>query len=241
MKALTFTKYAFSIIGLAALTGAAMLYMKTHTFLLLAAQTTGTVVDFVTVESAPRSSSGGVSIQTSTSTYAPVVEFTAENGSDYKFTSSISTYPPAYDLGETVDVLYDTENPGNASINSFFSLWGGVLITGGLGLLFATVGAVMIAIGLLKGASKKRLVETGLRIKTRFHSILLNPGLVVNGRNPYQIRSVWKNPRTAETHLFDSDNIWFDPTGHVPDEITVYIEHENPRRYFVDLSFLPVN
>jgi hypothetical protein len=97
----------------------------------------------------------------------------------------------------------------------------------------------MFAIDLFKGRKKQALIETGVKIKTRFRSIHKNPGLEVNGQNPFRIRSEWKNPRSAEIHHFDSNNIWFDPTGHVPEEITLYIERENPKKYYVDPSFLP--
>jgi hypothetical protein len=80
----------------------------------------GTVVDLVMIESDRSSSSGGINIRATTNSYAPVVRFTAENGHAYQFTSSSSTYPPAYDVGETVGILYDESIPHEASINSFF-------------------------------------------------------------------------------------------------------------------------
>jgi hypothetical protein len=241
MKVLNIIKYSFTIIGLVALAVATILYLHTRTFLETSIVAQGTVIDLVMVESDRSSSSSGVSIRASTNSYAPVVKFTTENGLTYKFKSSFSTYPPAYDVGEKVEVLYNKTDPDEASINSFFFIWGGTLIIGSLGLLFATIGLAMLAIDLFKSRNKQRLIETGVKIKTRFHSTQLNPSLEVNGRNPYQIRSEWKNPRTAQMHIFDSDNIWFDPTDHIPSEITVYIERENPSKYYVDLSFLPAS
>lgn len=241
MKTITIIKYTFTIIG-SVLTAIAILgYVNTQSFLETSTVAQGTVVDLVMTKSDRSSSSSGVSIRTTSNSYAPIVEFMADNGRTYSFTSSVSTSPPAYSIGEKVEILYDESDPNEALINSFFFVWGGVLILGGLGFLFATVGLTMFAIGLFKGRNKQRLMETGVRITTRFHSTQLNPGLAVNGRNPYQIRSEWKNPRTAQMHIFDSDNIWFDPTDHIPDEITVYIEHDNPKKYYVDLSFLPAS
>ena len=41
-------------------------------------------------------------------------------------------------------------------------------------------------------------------------------------------------------HVFESDNVWFDPTSYVKGrKITVFIENDNPKKYLVDLSFLP--
>jgi hypothetical protein len=239
MKVLNIIKFSFTILGLLALLVALLLYLHTRTFLQTAVVTQGTVVDLAMVQSERSNTSSAVSVRFTTGSYAPVVRFRAENGHDYQFTSPVSTYPPAYDVGENIEVLYEESDPNKASINSFFFLWGGALIIGGLGFLFAAIGLIMFSIGLFKSRKKQRLTTTGVRIKTRFHSVLLNPGLEVNGRNPYLIRSEWKNPRNAEVHFFDSDNIWSDPSGLIPDEITVYIERENPKEYFLDLSFLP--
>jgi hypothetical protein len=240
MKALTITKYLFTILGLIGLIVAGIILTHTRTFLESAIKTQGTVVDLVIVKSDHQNFSGGVQIRSSTHPYAPVVEFITTDGRRYSFTSSIRTYPPAYDVGEKVSVLYDETNPNDASINSFFPLWASTIIFGSLGTLFSAIGITMFGIDLFRNRKNNHLIENGMKITTKLHSIEFVTGLVVNGRNPYRIRSLWKNPRTAETHIFSSDNIWFDPTGHVPEEITVYIEHENPKRYSMDLLFLPV-
>ncbi len=50
----------------------------------------------------------------------------------------------------------------------------------------------------------------------------------------------WQDPATSELHIFKSNNLWFDPSEHIKQQqITVFIEGGNPKKYFVDLSFLP--
>ncbi len=62
----------------------------------------------------------------------------------------------------------------------------------------------------------------------------------MNGQSPFRIVTQWQDPATATIHLFRSDNLWFDPTDHIPGEsINVYIRPDNPKRYWVDTSFLP--
>ena len=54
------------------------------------------------------------------------------------------------------------------------------------------------------------------------------------------IVSQWQNPATSKLHIFESDNIWFDPTDFIKtDKIKVWIDRKNPKKYMVDLSFLP--
>ncbi|MGI9334629.1 MAG: DUF3592 domain-containing protein [Gammaproteobacteria bacterium] len=230
MKALTVIKYLFSAIGLALLVGAFYWYKSTQDFLANAIVAEGTVLELIRSRSSDSSSY----------TYAPVVQFRTESGSLHEFTSSTSSNPPSYAVGESVGVLYEASAPESARINSFFSLWGGPTIAGGLGAVFFTIGASIVLAGRLKGSKIQHLKVNGTPIKTTFQGVEINRSLRVNGRSPYRIVTQWKNPSTSELHLFESENIWFDPSDHINvDEITVLIERHNPKKYYVDISFLP--
>ena len=54
--------------------------------------------------------------------YSPVVEFDV-NGQDYSFEGDNASDPPAYKVGEVVDVRYDPLDPNTAQIDSFFERW----------------------------------------------------------------------------------------------------------------------
>ena len=56
------------------------------------------------------------------STYSPVVEFTA-NGQTYTFESDNASSPPAYQVGETVNVRYDPADPNTAQIDKLTERW----------------------------------------------------------------------------------------------------------------------
>lgn len=73
--------------------------------------------------------------------YKPVVRFETENGQTVSFEGTYSSSPPAYDIGETVTVVYSLSNPEKAVIKGegevfriIFLIVGGVVITIGLGL-----------------------------------------------------------------------------------------------------------
>ena len=77
-------------------------------------------------------------------------------------------------------------------------------------------------------------------IETDFLRVELNTNLEVNGRHPFCVLTQWKNPLTNAMHIFHSDNIWFDPPKYLEDtKIIVYMEKNNPKKYYLDLSFLP--
>jgi hypothetical protein len=54
--------------------------------------------------------------------YSPVIEFEA-NGQTYSFESDNASYPPAYEVGEEVSVLYDPADPNTAQINKWTERW----------------------------------------------------------------------------------------------------------------------
>ena len=86
----------------------------------------------------------------------------------------------------------------------------------------------------------EELKKNGTRVNAEFQSVELNTALKVNGRNPYQILAQWQNPTTTEIHIFNSDNLWFDPTDYIKsDVIEVLVDMQNPKNYHVDTSFLP--
>ena len=78
-------------------------------------------------------------------TYYPVVEFTANDGKRRTVQLSEGSFPPAYEIGDEVTVLYDPEHPLDARIKSFGSsalMWILPGITGILGVAF--LGAVIV-------------------------------------------------------------------------------------------------
>ncbi|MCW8125522.1 DUF3592 domain-containing protein [Microbulbifer halophilus] len=228
MKAVSILKYVFTAIGLGLLIGAFFSYKSTQDFLGNALATEGTVIELVRSRSSD------------SVTYAPVVKFMTRDGSLIEFMSSSSSNPPSYYEGEKVEVLYQEFSPQQARINGFFSLWGVASILGVLGAVFSLVGLSIILFGKLKGRKIKYLKENGISVNAKFTGVELNSSLEVNGRHPYRISAQWKNPATSEIHIFNSENIWFDPSDHIDiDELTVLIEKDNPKKYHVDTSFLP--
>ncbi len=210
------------------LVGAYFLYANTQDFLKSALTADGTVIELVRSRS------------TDSVTYRPVVEFKTRDGSTIEFVSSSGSNPPSYSKGEVVNVYYQEFSPEQAKISGFFSLWGGSVILGGIGSAFFLFGFVIMLSGILATKKAEYLRRYGVPIKAKFQGVQTNSSLEVNGRNPYQITAQWKNPATSEIHVFNSENIWFDPTDHIHgDEITVLIEKDNPKKYYIDISFLP--
>ena len=64
--------------------------------------------------------------------------------------SSTSSSPPAYEVNEKVEVLYLAEQPEEAKLNGFFSLWGIPLVLGIIGIMDLLMSVVFFIIALRK-------------------------------------------------------------------------------------------
>ena len=220
--------WLFLLIGLGLLAWGGYLASRTAAFVGSAGAAEGTVVAFVQTTS------------TDGPTYQPIVAFTPASGGPRKLTSDMGASPPAYDVGDKVTVLYDPADPGDARIESTFALWGGAIILCGVGTAFAAVGGGMLGV---RRAATRRTAELrlrGRRVLARFQSVERNTSFEVNGVHPWRIVCQWQDPTTGVLHLFQSANLWSDPTPHVHvQEIAVFVDPRNPRRYAMDVGFLP--
>jgi len=221
-------KYPFILFGLGAFIGTFFLYQSTQDFLKDAVAAEGSVIELVRSKS------------TDTVTYSPIVEFKTKSGLSVEFQSSTGSNPASYFVGEKVGVLYIYSSPNSAKINSFSSLWGASVAVGVFGGIFFIIGLSLLIFEKRSGKKNQYLKKNGVPIKAKLQGVERNGSLEVNGRNPYQILAQWINPITSELHIFNSENIWFDPSDHMNiDEVTVLIEKDNPKKYYMDISFLP--
>lgn len=229
MKTLILFKIIFSLVGLGLLGGAAFMLNDTRAFLAQAYNAQGVVVDLIP----RRGSEGGT-------TYAPKFQFNNAQGQSFTVENGPSSSPPAYERGEQVRVLYVPGKEAEAKIDSFFSLWFGSLMMGILGSVFAAIGLGMVFWSAMNKRKQAYLKVHGQPLMTQLQGVERNTRLKVNGRSPWLISCQWQNPKDQKMYIFKSDNIWFDPSDYINDEtITVLVDRENYKRYYVDISFLP--
>jgi hypothetical protein len=233
VKAVAIVKFIMLIVGVAMLAGAVYLYSKTRSFLAGAMHAHGTVVDLQRTESLDSHSNRSIS-------YYPVVQYAEAGGRKIEFTSDSGSNPPAYSRGDQVEVLYHADAPEKARINGFMSLWFGTLIVGGLGVVFTAVGTAMVVVPIRRRRLESFLKSNGVPVEATFESVEQNTSMKVNGQSPWRVLAQWLDPATSQVHVFKSDNLWFDPSAYIKDrKINVFIDRADPKKYYVDLSFLP--
>lgn len=204
-----------------------IIFFSVKKFNASAVKTTGTVIDLI----AKRDSKS--------TTYSPVVTYNDKAGIKHRYISSVSSRPPAYNIGEQVEIYYNPNDPDDAKINGWWQYFG-VLITGLFALIFGLIGLGYHIVRKVGLARKERLKQSGQLVPASFISVDVNRFVSVNRRNPFFIRCEWKDPLTGIKHPFKSGFIWSDPTPYIDQnkKIDVYVDGNNFKKYYVDISSL---
>jgi hypothetical protein len=189
----------------------------------------GQIVDVAT----SRSSKGGTM-------YAPVIRFQTPDGAQHEFTSKMSSSMRPV-IGASTAILYSPSIPEDAVVESVFDMYvfPGIFFFTGLAVLFLTT----VLPSILKGKRKKkgqRLRSIGKPIQAQITDIGKS-GMEVGGVVYYAISAQWVDASTNAVHLFKSDQMPYDPTSALQGkkEITVFVNPEDPKDYWVDTSGLP--
>jgi len=133
---------AFSLVGgLLALIGV-FLFIRTRIFIGKAQEAKGTVIQMVYSRTSSSSGSGGG--------YAPVYQFRTLDGQNIVIQDCLSSNPPRFQVGQEIDVLYESGNPQKARINKWMNLYFVPVLLGGIGLIFGVVGIAIVFPQVLK-------------------------------------------------------------------------------------------
>jgi hypothetical protein len=225
----------FFVIGLGLLIGGVFSIQHTRRFLQTAVEVPGVVTENVWREERTNQTNQNVSWS-----FYPRIRFRTSDGQDISFITNTGSNPPSYRVNEPISILYDPRQPYHAYIKSFAELWLLSVILCGLGVVFSSFGIVAVVWKGFKTRENAWLEKNGRRIQAEITRVELNTSLNVNGANPYRIVCQWLDPAKNEMHIFNSANIWFDPTNYVPGKtIEVLVDANNPHRYAVETPFLP--
>ena len=168
------------------------------------------------------------------------VQFATPDGRSHTFTSAMS-YVNALRRGAKVRVVYDIDDPDHARVEMRApNPWEGTILLSVWGSIFALIGGIPLYFRARKAKQSDWLKLNGRAVQADFTGVHLNTDLIVNGKSPYRISAHWKDAATNQDYNFHSDNLWSDPASHVTSNvISVVIDPKNPKRYWMDLSFLP--
>ena len=132
----TLWAYVFLIIGPCALVYSIFSIVQTRGFIRRCTEVPGEVIRLEQSEDRGRYGY----------TYAPVFTFTTLEGMKYTVTSDVGSSPSDFSIGDSVRVRYDSANPENARIHSFFQTWGLAVISGAISVGFIGFGAKLLGL-----------------------------------------------------------------------------------------------
>ncbi len=112
----------FGGIGFVLLAIAGLLFLREQSFLNKAEHVMGTVTDL------DRSESDG------DTSYCPVIDFSTTDGQNVRYHASICSSPPAFDVGDSVKIIYDPSNPKNVQMENFWDEYVAPFVLGVVGL-----------------------------------------------------------------------------------------------------------
>jgi hypothetical protein len=150
----------------------------------------------------------------------------------------MSSMPPTYDVGENVSVLYNPINPYNAEICSIFTLWFGSFLFFGTGMILMGFGSYGFIARMKSMIKANSLLKNGRKIISEVDRVKIYRSSLF-GKQPYNILSRWQDPITNKVHIFESEDIYFDPKEFIKiNTIDIYVDPNNFENYYMDISFL---
>lgn len=130
-----FASLILVVAGLVSLGFAYFSWTRTKQFAAIARRVQGTVIRMVT-------DSEGAS--------APVFKFTAQNGDGIEVQEKIYRIPAGYQVGQTVQILYDPQNPDQARMSKSGSLYFTPILLGGMGAVSVLLGCGLLVYSIVR-------------------------------------------------------------------------------------------
>lgn len=219
----------FSFVGSCLLTGGLVSFSNTRSFIKNADSAKGIVIKNISRTS--RDNDGRT-----TRLYYPVTKFTSLNGAEITFENKAGASPASYSSGDEVTVLYTKQNPRDAKINSFMSLWATTSVLFFIGGTFFLCGVVPLVMISKKEKARAWAKARGKMIQVEVTSVEINRSYKVNDKSPWVVAAKWENPYSNETVIFKSEHLWSDPTPHIKKGtlVTVKYDTRNPKRHWMD-------
>lgn len=222
-------------IGLALLAGAGCCFWNEWQFARRAERVDGKIVG---VEHGQEIGSSGY----------PLIRFATRDGQSVQFRANVpmrgAIQGPGlrgYEVGQHLPVLYDPAHPADAVVDEFMARHVAALVFTGMGALPAGIGGTLLWLARRNRRRLEELRSTGRRVLARITEAIVDRSTTINGRHPWRIAAEWNDPASGTTRQFRSVHVWTDPAPFVGRDVAVFVDPHRPRRYAMDLDFLPPN
>ena len=135
--------------------------------------------------------------------------------------------------GDTIIINYSPNDPSKIITNMGSKILGFVIIP--LGSIFAMLGLVFILKKILSDQKIKRLIQSGECLTGVITNVEINKYVTINKIHPYKAECEVIDPYSSEKYLYSSDNIIGNISDLIGREVTVYVDSNNKKNYYVDI------
>lgn len=156
------------------------------------------------------------------------------NGQQYDAT--IDEYSSSMVEGEKIRLYVNRENPHKVRTGELLYLPTFILCV--VGIPFTVMGIVFLLVAVRRKKKKQYLMQNGRKIFAEVTGGSRNYYYEVNGRHPWKLECKYDDPSTGAVYLFASGNIRTDPQFYVGQQVAVYVDGENYKKYYVDVESL---
>lgn len=214
------------IIGCIGLAVAAAWFIHIQKFLAGAVSTQGTISQIVE----EYDSEGHL-------TYTPEIQYKDQRGQNHLIRTFISSNEGDYHVGETMPVLYNPQNPMQASVGTFWEIYLGCILVLILSLVALISGGVTSVLLKHEEQRKQNLLTNGQRIEATVTKVTHVTAIVKRGQSPWLVNAEWTNPATHQKYDFSSDLLVSEPTGLTTGgKVIVCIDPHNPEQYVMEIT-----
>lgn len=162
-----------------------------------------------------------------------IVSYTLHNQAHTAFMKEYSSF---WHVGEKITLYVDKRNLDRVKSKSLSYL--AAFIIGGVSLVFLLIGLIFAVCNRRTSLSTKRLKSTGKRVVADVISGKPINSISVNRKRPYVIDCSYQDEITGLTYLYRSNYIWEEPSALIGRQVSVYIDRNNPKQYYVDTDEL---
>lgn len=161
------------------------------------------------------------------------------NGQEYNHVR-YNLYTSGMHEGKEIEVLVNRYDPTSFYIGNMGLIF--LLAFGGTGLIFMIIGGIGVGVGIRNDLEAKRIKSTGLQRWGIIRDLTINRNVAVNNRHPYRVVVNYEDDSIVTTTTeYISKDVWVvgDPLRFVGQQVKVYVDPQNEKKYVVDISSIP--
>ena len=156
------------------------------------------------------------------------------NGKQYE--TGLSEYSSSMWVGKDITLYVNRDNPRKVRTEELLFL--PTLILAIIAVPFLIIGGIFLLLAMKQRKKKEYLMQHGKRIMAEVTGGSRNLNYTVNGRHPWKLECRYEDVFSGEIYLFSSSNVWMDPELYIGRQVTVYVDGDNYRKYYVDVESL---